>query len=435
MIKNKPVIGIIPTYNLKNEENDPYVDQAKFVTMYAKKVKESGGIPIGLLEQNLEEYMDICDGYLWPGGVQILGSFYPIIEDCIKNKKPLLGICLGMQAITTYFNILEDAKNSLKLDLETIYKENKEKNPYLVKVENEDMHLNIVTKEKESIENASHDIFLKKDSLLYHIFDCNCLSIPSMHSFTVARIPKDLQIIGNASDGTIEAVEYTKNNSFLLGIQGHVELLEDSKIFDWLVRYCHMKYQVLVNKKYALQEDNPFQIVSYQSLYPNCIQDGNIEIGVLSSWIAFRDYARDHGYFIDIESAFRTTELQQQIYEDYKKKYGLEYVEAYVAKPRHSEHETGLAIDIAMRTESGKWVTNFDEAFLECHQFLKENCAQFGFILRYPENKEEITGYHYEPWHFRYIGNEIVCKYIMENHLCLEEYFEKEKLLMKKAKF
>lgn len=432
MIKNKPVIGIIPTYNIKNEENDPYVDQAKFVTMYAKKISESGGIPIGLLEQNMEEYMNICDGYLWPGGVQILRSFYPIIEDCIKKQKPLLGICLGMQAIITYFNILEDARNIPKADLETVYKENKEKNPYLVKVEDESMHLNIVTKEKESIEKASHDVFLKKESIFYNIFNSNCLSIPSMHSFTIARIPKDLQIVGKASDGTIEAVEYTKNDSFLLGIQGHVELLEDSKVFDWLVRHCHMRYQVLVNKKYALQKENDFQIVSYESLYPNCIHDGNLEIGVLSSWIEFRDYVREHGYFIDIESAFRTTELQQQIYEDYMQKYGLEYAEVYVAKPRHSEHETGLAIDIAMRTESGKWVTNFDEEFLECHQFLKENCSKFGFILRYPETKEEVTGYHYEPWHFRYIGNQVVCKYIMENNLCLEEYLEKEKMLIKK---
>ncbi len=435
MIKNKPVIGIIPTYNIKNEENDPYSDQAKFVTMYAKKIKESGGVPIGLLEQNLEEYRDICDGYLWPGGNQILRSFYPIIEDCIKKQKPLLGICLGMQAIATYFNILEDAKDYIGLDLETVYKENKEKNPYLVKVGNEEIHANVVTKEKDSIEKASHDVILKKESILYNIFNKDCLSIPSMHSFTMARIPKDLQIVGKALDGTIEAVSYTKNHSFILGIQGHLELLDDTKIFDWLVKRCHMKYQILVNKQNALQKENGFQIMSYQSLYPNCIHDGDLEIGVLSSWIAFRDYAREHGYFIDVESAFRKTELQQQIYKEYEQKYGLEYAQVYVAKPRHSEHETGLAIDITMRTESGKWVTNFDEEFLECQQFLKENCAQFGFILRYPENKEEITGYHYEPWHFRYIGNQIVCKYIMENDLCLEEYLEKEKLLLKKANF
>ena len=193
-----------------------------------------------------------------------------------------------------------------------------------------------------------------------------------------------------------------------------------------------MKYQILVNKQNALQKENGFQIISYQSLYPNCIHDGDLEIEVLSSWLKFRDYTREHGYFIDVESAFRKTELQQQIYTEYKQKYGLEYAQVYVAKPRHSEHETGLAIDITMRTESGKWVTNFDEEFLECHQFLKENCAQFGFILRYPEKKEEITGYHYEPWHFRYIGNQVVCKYIMENDLCLEEYLEKEKILVRK---
>lgn len=71
-----------------------------------------------------------------------------------------------MQAIITYFNLLEDRKDSLEQNLETVYQENKEKNPYLVKIENSDMHLHIVTKEKESIESACHDVTFKKEYTL-----------------------------------------------------------------------------------------------------------------------------------------------------------------------------------------------------------------------------------------------------------------------------
>jgi len=71
MIQNKPVVGILPTYNLKNEQNDPYQDRASFVRMYAEKIKQCGGIPIGLLEQEVSIYKDLCDAYIWPGGNKI----------------------------------------------------------------------------------------------------------------------------------------------------------------------------------------------------------------------------------------------------------------------------------------------------------------------------------------------------------------------------
>ena len=112
MIKGKVVVGILPTYNLKNEDNDPYQDKASFVRMYEQRIIEAGAIPIGLLNNNIENYFDICDAYVWPGGNSIQKDFYKVFEDAIKNHKPFLGICLGMQAMATYFNILEDNKKN-----------------------------------------------------------------------------------------------------------------------------------------------------------------------------------------------------------------------------------------------------------------------------------------------------------------------------------
>ena len=82
MIKeSKPIIGILPTFNLTNEENDPYLDTARFVTMYSERITEAGGIPIGILNENVEEYFSICDGYLWCGGEKINSSFNTCILD------------------------------------------------------------------------------------------------------------------------------------------------------------------------------------------------------------------------------------------------------------------------------------------------------------------------------------------------------------------
>ena len=87
------------------------------------------------------------------------------------------------------------------------------------------------------------------------------------------------------------------------------------------------------------------------------------------------------------------------------------------AKPGHSEHQTGLAVDIMGSN-------NDYNLFAESKEFewMKNNAYKYGFILRYPEHKENITGFKYEPWHYRYVGKD-VAKYIYENKLSLEEYF------------
>ena len=96
-----------------------------------------------------------------------------------------------------------------------------------------------------------------------------------------------------------------------------------------------------------------------------------------------------------------------------------------MAKPGYSEHQTGLAVDLAI-FKNGDYLINDD--FIKekdiCN-FIKENCYKFGFILRYPFDKEKITGYNYEPWHLRYVGNDLA-SYFKENNLTLEDYYEEE---------
>lgn len=231
----KPVIGIVPTFNLTNEENNPYNDVATFVMMYEELIKECGGIPIGLVDKDVSIYQDICDGYLWPGGNKIWTEYYPLIKDAITNKKPLLGICLGTQAIATYFNLIDDQKQQPNLSLEEVYDLYKKDDPYLVKVEKISMHSHYVTRDINSINAAKHNIHIVKDSLLFQIYGDKSKDVVSLHSWKINRVSKDTIVSAKSDDDVIEAVEYKKDGNHILGCMFHPEILHDTKPFQWLI--------------------------------------------------------------------------------------------------------------------------------------------------------------------------------------------------------
>ena len=120
------------------------------------------------------------------------------------------------------------------------------------------------------------------------------------------------------------------------------------------------------------------------------------------------------GMKLGVTSSYRSYSSQENVYATYLKSNGQEYVDQYVATPGYSEHQTGLALDVKStvsspfkKTKEYTWMIN--------------NAYKYGFILRYPEEKENITGYNAEAWHFRYVGEEIA-KYIYENDITYEEY-------------
>lgn len=119
-------------------------------------------------------------------------------------------------------------------------------------------------------------------------------------------------------------------------------------------------------------------------------------------------------------SGYRSFELQKEFYDSYVAKDGQEAADRYSARPGTSEHQTGLSFD----------ATNVDE---NCHlevcfadtpegKWLKENSYKYGFIIRYLDGKEEITGYQHEPWHLRYVGKELASE-LQSTNLTMEEYF------------
>ena len=125
-------------------------------------------------------------------------------------------------------------------------------------------------------------------------------------------------------------------------------------------------------------------------------------------------------YYINIISGYRTFNESQKIYNSYAKSMGEGYAEKYVAKPGTSEHNAGIAFDFIISSNKSSLKTNYDSD----EYFYLENIAYlYGFIIRYPKDKEQITGYSYEPWHLRYVG-ENLAKYLKKNNLTLEEYYE-----------
>ena len=139
--------------------------------------------------------------------------------------------------------------------------------------------------------------------------------------------------------------------------------------------------------------------------------------------------AQEDGVDISIISAYRSYDRQVSLYKNkikrlerqgYSKTEAAEEAGTVVAVPGMSEHATGLALDLASKSYP---VLEEDQENTDAYQWLMKHCMEYGFILRYPKDKEEITGIIYEPWHFRYVGEEHA-RIIMEQGLCLEEYLE-----------
>ncbi len=132
----------------------------------------------------------------------------------------------------------------------------------------------------------------------------------------------------------------------------------------------------------------------------------------LNMWRA----SHEAGYYLMVNSSYRTYEKQEAVYNEYKKQ-GTDYADSIAARPGYSEHQTGYSLDIF---EKGYSSANFKDS--DSYKWLLENAHKYGFILRYPEDKVSITGYNFESWHFRYVGIE-AATYIYENHITFDEYY------------
>ena len=172
---------------------------------------------------------------------------------------------------------------------------------------------------------------------------------------------------------------------------------------------------MLVNKyNYVSKNFKPTNLVKVLEFSKNNMY---LQKECMEAFIKMASSAFKEGLNLRAISTYRTYDYQEKLYQNYVKTDGIKKADTYSARPGFSEHHTGLAIDLDNIKTS---YTNFScsKEFI----WMQKNSHKYGFILRYPENKEHITGYMYEAWHYRYVGVEIAT-YIKNNNITFEEYY------------
>ena len=187
--------------------------------------------------------------------------------------------------------------------------------------------------------------------------------------------------------------------------------------------YTHTKktdmekgYAILVNKYTSLSEKYaPSDVVEMSNWYS--YPGNSIRKEVYDAFREMFNAAKEENLTLIVNSSYRTYEVQKEIYDDYESNRGKEYADKYAARPDFSEHQTGLSVDIFSPGSNMSTFEGTDE-----FKWLSENSYKYGFILRYPKGKEDITGYSYEAWHYRYVGKDLAKK-VYDSGLTYDEYY------------
>lgn len=203
---------------------------------------------------------------------------------------------------------------------------------------------------------------------------------------------------------------------------GNIQIIKDVNMnldltpYDDKIKAINLDTEIILVNKYYYLNDNyiPDNLERIKSQYA-------------LSGMKLVDYAKDA--FEDMASAaakkdlnivamstYRSYNYQVNLYKRYAREDGAEKADTYSGRPGHSEHQTGLAVDVYNQKET---YTNFEKT--DEFDWMQEHAHEYGFILRFPKDKVRETGYVYESWHYRYVGKEIA-KYIKENNISLEEY-------------
>ena len=185
-------------------------------------------------------------------------------------------------------------------------------------------------------------------------------------------------------------------------------------------------YLVLVNKQNKLP-DNWEEIAELIEVKNSFGKFLKIEKETLEKFNELRTDLLKEWVDIELDSAYRSFSIQNEFFEKFKEEYWEEYASNYAAPAGYSEHHTWLAIDICLKKENGEIISENHEMIVELWVFdrVHKKMVDYGFIVRYPDGKDSITWYSYEPRHLRYIWDADIAKEIMENWLTLEEYLNK----------
>lgn len=202
------------------------------------------------------------------------------------------------------------------------------------------------------------------------------------------------------SDGTVKTGDFSRmdKNHFTLKWQDGTTENFTRREITTVDGITYVNGILIANKTYPL---------------PSTYAPGGLTAEFNTAFAKMQAAAKADGMNLTICSGYRSYSYQSQLYNSYVARDGKAKADTYSARPGHSEHQSGLAADI---NYAGDWFNSTPEA-----KWLAANCYKYGFIIRYPYGKDDITGYKYESWHVRYLGDE-TAKLVYDSGLTLEEY-------------
>ena len=176
------------------------------------------------------------------------------------------------------------------------------------------------------------------------------------------------------------------------------------------------EYSILVNKYYTINNYSPDDLENISLQYAYSGQQIRKEVN--DAYLDMANQAEKDGIKLIVSSSYRSYDEQAATYDDFYYSKGQTYADSYAARSGHSEHQTGLALDIF--SPDGTTTSTFEDT--KAYEWLINHSHKYGFILRYPKDKTYITGYEYESWHFRYLGKDLATKVYNEG-ITYDEYY------------
>jgi len=214
---------------------------------------------------------------------------------------------------------------------------------------------------------------------------------------------------------------YNKDNASISpkDVVALVNVNRDYNYYDYdLAADTSLNELILTNKYYKLAENyEPENLVNVSNKYYYG-ENHKLTKDAYQAFIDMWNEAYKEDIYLIMNSSYRTYASQVSVYDFYKNSNGTSYADSIAARPGYSEHQTGLSLDIF----SKEYTTTSNFKGSPSHIWLQNNAYRFGFIERYQEGKENITGFKAEAWHYRYVGID-VATYIHDNNITFDEYY------------
>jgi len=296
----------------------------------------------------------------------------------------------------------------------------------------EDIKTSLEVDQILELSTQSHTNYALERYINPHFRELLDLGYTGQEAKVLSELPADILVVILKEEHIDQILDFLKTDYFIVSrlsryldtsvsfpkdeLRKIVEIVNtdrDYQAYTHTVRVDFSKEILLVNKYHVLSSSyvpsnlsqakgcgKPTMVKEAAHAY-DLMCDAITKAGIgLSQWTAYRSYG-----------------FQKGIYDNYLKHYSQAYTDTFAARPGFSEHQTGLAVDVSSTNHT---FASFEET--DSYTWLKQNAYKYGFIIRYPKGKEDITGYKFESWHYRYVGVDIA-KHITELGITLDEYW------------